>query len=141
MKKNRHLAVIELCCFGFCCYEHLPLLHRLLAGMAKVKKAGKPQWCMHGESENDGLTITTRGAAWQALCRTEKSAQQRCRYPTAPKANGEPFDLPQREHGGRCKTRPITTNESRCCLRIGNFSLGICCAKFRKAHAHNWSST
>jgi hypothetical protein len=48
MKKNRHRwRFVEFCWSGFCSCENLPLLHRLLAGMAKVKKAGKPQSSAH----------------------------------------------------------------------------------------------
>jgi hypothetical protein len=52
VKKNRHRWRFLESCFGlFCCRVNLPLLHRLLAGMAKVKKAGKENCVAHAGSE------------------------------------------------------------------------------------------
>jgi hypothetical protein len=54
---------------GFCCYVNLPLLHRLLAGMAKVKVAGKESSVTHVASSRVRMTITTSPANWQGVCR------------------------------------------------------------------------
>jgi hypothetical protein len=53
---------------GFCCCVNLPLLHRLGAGMAKVKIAGKKDGVGHDASRKVGLTITTTPAHWQGVC-------------------------------------------------------------------------
>jgi hypothetical protein len=50
IKKPPSLAVCWDC-FGFFCFRvNLPLLHRLGAGMAKVKMAGKENRVAHGVS-------------------------------------------------------------------------------------------
>jgi hypothetical protein len=51
-KKPPSLAVDRVLLVPVCFCENLPLLHRLLAGMAKVKKAGKQQRSVHGGPEN-----------------------------------------------------------------------------------------
>ncbi|MDQ2822628.1 MAG: hypothetical protein M3Y65_20000 [Pseudomonadota bacterium] len=56
---------------GFYCYVNLPLLHRLLAGMAKVKIAGKESSessVTHVSSSRVRMTITTIPADWQDVC-------------------------------------------------------------------------
>jgi hypothetical protein len=48
LKKNRHRwRFFRILAGSRCCYVNLPLLHRLGAGMAKVKVAGKENDAVH----------------------------------------------------------------------------------------------
>jgi hypothetical protein len=51
----------------FCCCVNLPLLHRLGAGMAEPKIAGKEGSVAHGLVRDVCLTIATIYQHWQAL--------------------------------------------------------------------------
>jgi hypothetical protein len=69
MKKPPSLAVS---CRSVCvrCCVNPPLLHRLKAGMAKPKIAGKESSVAHGGSEKVEMTITLGYEAWQGFCRS-----------------------------------------------------------------------
>jgi hypothetical protein len=56
--------------FGlFCCCVNLPLLHRLKAGMAKPKIAGKKSSVTHGRIRiKVEMTITPCREYWQGFC-------------------------------------------------------------------------
>jgi hypothetical protein len=64
-KKNRHRGrFFEE--FGFCCCVNLPLLHRLGAGIAKVKRAAKKQGAVHGRIRN---RLNDYSNKWRRLAR------------------------------------------------------------------------
>jgi hypothetical protein len=75
IKKPPSLAVSGILCrTAFCFRVNLPLLHRRLAGIAKVKAAGKPDCVVHGGSEWVGPTITTIPETWQLFYPPDKSS-------------------------------------------------------------------